>query len=408
MRLSISKYFVVLSLLPAACSNKLDISKGGGNKSYTFKSFNDSVASLSFSSKESISETVKQAFEGKSPDVVSHLSADRILLANLSGKSILVDLANKATAQVSTPFNGNGNSEWRIAFDREFYWSVSGDKLVYKGNGGSGDDISTIENEVSEILEGQSGELRPLAVTASSLIAMSGNKLVVLNAVPQLRRDVFLELDSASLANNPPTSVKSAGFIGERGFWLQVDGYLVYLLKDGSGSVTSQFSRLPEFKSDSGPLTSFKMSGFFQSDQNSVISQVGQLLLSSGDRIFTAGNDQIVAGGPQDDGGNGNSGNDPQDPQPTVTPTPTPTPTVVTLEQLQTQYDTKFKAILDNSCVNCHSGRQSRWNNFNNVKLYADDGGSRVELGDMPRGSTLSNTDKADLTKFLKDLAKLP
>jgi hypothetical protein len=409
VRFSISNFILISSLFLVACSNKLDISKGSGNKSYTFKSFNDSVASLTFSSKESVSEALKEAFEGKSPDVVSHLTADRVLLANLNGKSVLVDLASKSSAQVSLPFSGNGTSEWRIAFDKEFFWGVSGDKLLYKGNGGVGDDISTIENSMSEILEDQAGGLRPLAATASSLIAMSGNKLVVLNAVPQLRREVFLELDSASLANNSPAAVKSAGFIGERGFWLQVDGYLVYLLKDGSGSVSAQFSRLPEFKSEKGPLSGFRMSGFFQSDENSVISQVGQILLSSGGRIYTAGTEQIVAGGTEGDSGGGgsNSGGDIQDPQPT-TPTPTPTPNVVTLEQLQTQYDSKFKAILDNRCVACHAGRQSRWNNFNAVKLYADQGSSRVESGDMPRGGTLSNTDKSELTKFLKDLARLP
>lgn len=408
MRLFILVCFLISSLLPAACSNRLDISKSGGNKSYTFKAFSDSVATLSFSNKESISEAVKQAFDGKSPDIVSHLSADKVLLATLTGKSVIIDLSKKESAKIAQTFNGNGTSEWQIAFDKEYYWGVSGEKLVYKGNGGAGDDISTIENELSEILENQSGGLRPLAATASSLVALSNNKLVVLNAVPQLRREAFLELDSASLANSSPSEVKSAGFIGERGYWLQVGEYLVYLLKDGSGSVSAQFSRLPEFKSENGPLTNFRMSGFFQSDQNSVISQVGQLLLSSGDRVFTAGNGQIVADAPKDDpgGDSGNTGGDTQDPQPT--PTPTPTPNVVTLEQLQTQYDTKFKAILDNRCVACHAGRQSRWNNFNDVKIYASQGASRVDNGDMPRGGPLSNADKADLTKFLRDLARLP
>lgn len=408
MRLFVSVCFLLSSLLPAACSNKLDISKSGGSKSYTFKAFSDSVASLSFSNKESISEAVKQAFDGKSPDIVSHLTADKILLATLTGKSVIIDLSKKEAAKISQAFTGNGTSEWQVAFDKEYYWGVSREKLFYKGNGGAGDDISTIENELGEILESKSGGLRPLAATSSSLIALNNNKLVVLTAVPQLRREAFLELDSASLANNSPSEVKSAGFIGERGYWLQVGEYLVYLLKDGSGSVSAQFSRLPEFKSEKGPLTNFRMSGFFQSDKNSVISQVGQLLLSAGDRVFTAGNDQIVAGGPADNGAgdSGDTGDDTPDPQ--STPTPTPTPNVVTLEQLQTQYNTKFKSILDNRCVNCHANRPSRWGSFADVKLFSGQGAGRVDSGSMPLGTALSNTDKSELTKFLDELSRLP
>lgn len=406
MRLLIPKLLLACCLLPVACSNKLDISKSNGSKSYTFKSFSDSVASLSFSSKESLSEAVKSAFDGKSPDVVSHLTPERVLLASLSGKAVVIDLAKKASAEVSLPLNGSESSDWRIAFDKEFFWAVSGEKLLYKGNGGAGDDVATIENELSEILEGQPGGLRPIAVTASHLIGLNGTKLVVLNSVPQLRREMFLELDSASLANNPPSSVKSAGFIGERGIWLQVDSYLVYLLKDGSGSVTSQFSRLPEFRSDKGPLSNFRMSGFFESDENAVISQVGEMLISSGDAIFTAGKDQIVADAPKDNPDN-NGAVTPQ-PASTATPTPTPTANVVTLEQLQQKYTNQIKTLIDSRCVQCHANRTSRWNNFDAVKLFADQGAGRVDTGDMPRGSPLSNTEKTELANFLRDLARLP
>lgn len=406
MKLFFPKLLIASLLLPAACSNKLDVSKSNGSSSSTFKAFSDSVASLSFSSKEGLSEVVKNVFNGRSLDVVSHLTPERVLLANFSGKSVVVDLAKKVFAEVSSPLNGSENSDWRIAFDKEFYWSVLGGKLVYRGNGGAGEDVATIENDLGEILEGQPGGLRPIAVTASHLIGLNGTKLVVLNAVPQLRREIFLELDSASLANNPPSSVRSAGLIGERGLWLQVDSYLVYLLKDGSGSVTSQFTRLPEFRSDTGPLSNFRMSGLFESDVNAVISQVGEMLISSGNKIFTTGKDQILADVPQNAPGNNGSAGSPAT-QLSPSPTSTPTPNVVTLEQLELKYTNQMKALIDSRCAQCHADRPSQWDNFDAVKLFADQGSGRVETGSMPLGSKLSESEKIELVNFLKDLAVL-
>jgi hypothetical protein len=180
------------------------------------------------------------------------------------------------------------------------------------------------------------------------------------------------------------------------------------LLKNGASSLSSQFSRLPELRSDKGVLTNIKMSGFFESDENSTISQTGQLLIYSAGQVFTAGQEQIVAGAPDD--GDKREGPDDTDSgdDNTPTPTPTPTPNVVTLEQLQTAYNNKFKALIDTRCAGCHASRPSKWGSFADVKIFADQGRGRVNDGSMPRGGTLSNTEKTELTQFLDSLAKLP
>ena len=384
------------------CSNVVKMSGTQESQNFTFKSFQDATAARTFTENLALTQSIQG--ELKEPvKVVSRLDKNRIVFASQSGKSIIYDTAAGSFKVVSASLPVTSKDGWTIAIGQNEYWAIGGGKLFYKGSSDS--DSAKIEDNLENILDAADAPLRPIAVSTTDLIGLSGNRLVWLTAVPQLRRQMFLPLNASSLANYSPEKVSGAGVIQGRGIWLQVADYLIYILKDSSGRYYPEKSRLPEFRSGSGKISVSRMAGTFVSDEKSVISPEGEFALLGGNSVFMSGSSASKPVSEKESDKNPVTNNS----DPVVSPQKDPV-TVVSLEELRKQYNDKYKAIFDASCVGCHSNsnRASKFNTFESVKLYADQASGRVKSGNMPQGGTLSLEVKNDVALFLENLAKLP
>ena len=388
-----------MTTLLLGCSNVVKVSGAQEVKNFTFKSFQDAAAAGTFTQNLALTQSIQD--ELKEPlKLVSHLDKNRIVFASESGKSIIFDTIEASSKVVSASLPVTSKEGWTVAIGENEFWGIGGGKLFYKGSSAS--DSATIEDNLENILDVADAPLKPIAVSTTDLIGLSGNRLVWLTTVPQLRRELFLQLDASSLANYSPENVSGAGVIQGRGVWLQVADYLIYILKDSSGRYYPEKSRLPEFKSGSGKISVSRLSGAFSSDDRAVISPQSVLALMSGNSVFMSGSSASKPVIEKESDKNPDSNN----PGPVVSPPKDPV-AVVSLDELRKQYNDKYKAIFDASCVACHSPRASKLNSFESVKLYADQAGSLVKSGSMPRGGSLG-ANKNDVTLFLENLAKLP
>lgn len=399
-----------LFLLPAAlcatitaCSNSIKISQFQNAANGTMKGLQDATAAAAFSPQEELSAVVQEGLE-KEFKFLSHLDKDNVIFAGTSGKSVLYNSASGTFKVVKGEPSSLGSGDWSVAIGDNQYWAMQGGKLLYRNTVGS--ESAEISDTLENIIGLTSSGLKPVAVSATSFIGVTGGSLLWLTTQPQLRRELFLQLEPASLANHSINDISGGGVIADRGLWLQVKDYVIYVIQDSSGRYYTEKGRMPVLKGSSGPLGNPLFSAIFKSNENKVIAPSGNLVVYSGEKVFTSNSKGAVASQPSDgSGGNSTVG---------TTPTPSPTPTVApspsgpTLAELQTQYNNKFKATFDNRCVACHANRPSRWNTFDAVKLYASQGDERIRSGDMPRGGTLSQTDKTETADFLKALARLP
>ncbi|MEY4064235.1 MAG: hypothetical protein RIR26_443, partial [Pseudomonadota bacterium] len=355
-----------------------------------------------FSLNEELGTFVRQEL-GKDMKIMSHLDKDSVVFATLSGKSVVFDLVKRNFSLVKARPSDMGNDDWAVALGENQYWALLGGKLHYRNT--VGNESAEISDTLENILGIGAPVLKPVAVSATSFIGVTGSSLLWLSTQPQLRRELFLQLDSASLGNHSVSEITGGGVIANRGLWLQVKDYIIYIIQDSSGRYYTEKGRLPVLKGPQGALVNPMLTAIFTSNENRVIAPQGQWVVSSGERVFTGG---PKGSSPTSSVDNGGKNSVETNPSPTPTATASPTPTGPTLAELQTQYTNKFKATFDSSCVQCHSSRSSRWNSFDAVKLYASQGESRVRSGDMPRGSTLSQTVKTETADFLKALANLP
>jgi hypothetical protein len=386
-------------LLAVACSNQVKMASSTQDVSTTFKSLQDSLAKGTFNLKEGPSQEVASQLGGELK-LFGHLDKDRVVFANDKGNAAILNLSNDTVTSATASAPAGVKPDWIYAFGQNEYWAVGNGKLYFSSK--SDTDEAVIEDSLQNVFDSPDIKLRPIHASDTDLIAVSGDKLVWLATVPNLRRELFLRLDSSSLGNSSPDTIVSAGVIKGRGLWLQAADSLVYILKDREGRYSPERTRLPQIKASSGKLSAERISGLLTAEQDARVVPLNGLVALQANKIY-------VAGGASSGGGSdkpGTTGPVAQNPSPT--PTATATPTGPSLADLQGQYNNRFKALIDARCVACHSNRTSRWNTFDNVKLYADQGSSRVDTGDMPRGGTLSATDKRELTDFLKALARLP
>jgi cytochrome c5 len=76
--------------------------------------------------------------------------------------------------------------------------------------------------------------------------------------------------------------------------------------------------------------------------------------------------------------------------------------------QLQSQYTSSIKAIIDSRCQTCHAGTNPKLGTFADVKAASSRAAAAVSKGSMPLGAALSAADKASLVDFFTQVSKLP
>ena len=386
-------------LLATACSNKLSLSSSESAQSFTFKSLGDATAT-SFTSNEEFSAAVKENVNSGEA-LLSHLDTQVVMFGSLSGKSVLFNTATGAVSNVTAAGPVEAvKKAWTIAIGNGEYWSVGDGKIFYKGTSGS--EGAVAQDTLQNVLDDPNGSIRPVSVSKTDLIGLSGNRLVWLKTQPNLGRELYLNLDSSSLANNSPDKISGGGVIKGRGVWLQVADYVVYVLKDSAGQYSPESYRLRNLKAPQGVITPERFSAFFESDEKGVIAPRGTLVAVSGGKVYQRGGSTTVVkkDEPQTQA--------PPPSQERATSQPS-TPTLkYTLDQLQTMYTSKFKSLIDTRCQGCHSARASNMKDFASTKTYASQAASYVSSGEMPKGGSLSATEKADFLDFLDVLKKYP
>ena len=98
-----------------------------------------------------------------------------------------------------------------------------------------------------------------------------------------------------------------------------------------------------------------------------------------------------------------------QPPAPPVQPPAPPVqPPMDPAVQLQSQYTSSIKAIIDSRCQTCHAGTNPKLGTFADVKAASSRAAAAVSKGSMPLGAALSAADKASLVDFFTQVAKLP
>ena len=98
-----------------------------------------------------------------------------------------------------------------------------------------------------------------------------------------------------------------------------------------------------------------------------------------------------------------------QPPAPPVKPPAPPVkPPMDPAVQLQSQYTSSIKAIIDSRCQTCHAGTNPKLGTFADVKAASSRAAAAVSKGSMPLGAALSAADKASLVDFFTQVSKLP
>ena len=98
-----------------------------------------------------------------------------------------------------------------------------------------------------------------------------------------------------------------------------------------------------------------------------------------------------------------------QPPAPPVQPPAPPVqPPMDPAVQLQSQYTSSIKAIIDSRCQTCHAGTNPKLGTFADVKAASSRAAAAVSKGSMPLGAALSAADKASLVDFFTQVSKLP
>jgi outer membrane biosynthesis protein TonB len=98
-----------------------------------------------------------------------------------------------------------------------------------------------------------------------------------------------------------------------------------------------------------------------------------------------------------------------QPPAPPVQPPAPPMqPPMDPASQLQSQYNSSIKAIIDSRCQTCHAGTNPKLGTFADVKAASSRAAAAVSKGSMPLGSALSAADKTSLVDFFTQVSKLP
>ena len=89
-------------------------------------------------------------------------------------------------------------------------------------------------------------------------------------------------------------------------------------------------------------------------------------------------------------------------------PAPPVQPPMDPAVQLQSQYTSSIKAIIDSRCQTCHAGTNPKLGTFADVKAASSRAAAAVSKGSMPLGAALSAADKASLVDFFTQVSKLP
>lgn len=395
---------VVAGVVIAACSNKMTLTSNSSSIDYTFKSFQDAATAGPFFDKAEISAAVKS--ELKDPlKIVSHLDRERVLFASEKGRSVIFSLRENNFKVVTSQLPVESKQGWTISTGQGHFWGVTEDKLFFKGSEMSDEDV--IEDRLENVLDSKSTLLKPISASATDLIALAGKNLIWLSTVPQLKRELYLQLDSASLGNQSLDKITGGGVIAGRGVWLHIGEYMVYILQDSAKRYYPERTRIPTLKVQSGTVVPARISAFLESNLKSVINPVGSMLFMTASNIYITQSpvaatsaDKPIEKTEQDEKPKGD-----QSSSPPLNEAPAMGPS---LADLQALYTSKFKAVLDARCVGCHSGRPSKWSSFEAAKLFASDGSRRVEGGNMPQGGGMTPQERTELAKFLGDLASLP
>ena len=93
---------------------------------------------------------------------------------------------------------------------------------------------------------------------------------------------------------------------------------------------------------------------------------------------------------------------------PVKPPAPPVQPPMDPAVQLQSQYTSSIKAIIDSRCQTCHAGTNPKLGTFADVKAASSRAAAAVSKGSMPLGAALSAADKASLVDFFTQVSKLP
>ena len=93
---------------------------------------------------------------------------------------------------------------------------------------------------------------------------------------------------------------------------------------------------------------------------------------------------------------------------PVQPPAPPVQPPMDPAVQLQSQYTSSIKAIIDSRCQTCHAGTNPKLGTFADVKAASSRAAAAVSKGSMPLGAALSAADKASLVDFFTQVSKLP
>lgn len=395
---------VALVALVVACSNRVSISGDSSYANAKFKPFLDSTGT-SLTLRQELGKKIADELKS-SVQLMSYLDEQSVMVAGKDGKSVVINTKDlQAETQTASISDASEKPVWIYTMGEEQYWGITKDKIYYRARVGS--EIAKIEEDLSSVLDEKSTALRVISASKTDLIGIFKDRILWLNAEPQLKREFYLKLDSVSLANFDSSKITGAGVIRGRGVWLVVGDYIVYILRDSGGQFAAENKRFKGFKAGKNIIVHSRISMTLSADADGLIAPVGRILVMSGNKIYSSdGKVEVV--------------NNETVPEPTekevesAEPDKPDAPATPSAEELTQQYNDKFKALIDARCQPCHaSAPRTPFGSFQQVKTSAGGGRSRVESNSMPppnngRGISLSATERDELSKFLSDMEFLP
>lgn len=394
----------VLAALIVACSNRVSISGDSNYANAKFKPFLESTG-VSLTLQEELGKRISDDLQS-SVQLISYLEDQSVMVAGKDGKSVVINTQDlRAETHTASISDTSEKPVWIYSMGEQQYWGITKDKIYYRARIAS--EIAKIEENLSSILDEKSTGLRVISVSKTDLVGIFKDRIIWLNAEPQLKREFYLKLDSVSLANFDSSKITGAGVIRGRGVWLVVGDYIVYILRDSGGQFAAESRRFKGFKAGKNIIVPSRISMTLSADADGVIAPVGRVFVMSGNKIYSSdGKVEVV--------------NNETVPEPTekevesAEPDKPDAPATPSAEELTQQYNDKFKALIDARCQSCHaSAPRTPFGNFQQVKTSAGGARSRVDSNSMPppnngRGISLSATEREELTKFLSDMEFLP
>jgi hypothetical protein len=395
---------VALVALIVACSNRVSISGDSSYANAKFKPFLDSTGT-SLTLRQELGKKIADELKS-SVQLMSFVDEQSVMVAGKDGKSVVINTQDlQATTQTASISDTSEKPVWMYTMGEEQYWGITKEKIYYRARAGS--EIAKIEENITSILDQKSTALTVISVSKTDLVGIFKDRILWLNAEPQLKREFYLKLDSVSLANFDSSKITGAGVIRGRGVWLVVGDYIVYILRDSGGQFAAENKRFKGFKAGKTTIVPSRVSMTLSANADGVISPVGRVFVLSGSKIYSTDEKAEVA-------------DNETSPKPIATEVATETPEnagspkTPSAEELTQQYNNKFKALIDARCQPCHaSAPRTPFGSFQQVKTSAGGGRSRVESNTMPppnngRGLSLSATERKELNQFLSDMEFLP